>query len=194
MIVWPSLLSVRRVGLLGWLQFGVHVNGYTHDSQTGELKLWVARRSPTKATWPNYLDNTCAGGISHGDGIFETVVKECHEEGNIPKELVSKARSAGAVTYTSYTSLGVSPETQYVYDLELPASFVPAPNDGEVGAFYLMGVDEAISKLKEGEFKPNCGMVIIDFLIRHGLLDCVKEPNIALIQARCHRPSPFYPF
>ncbi|KAI0235957.1 hypothetical protein L0F63_004872, partial [Massospora cicadina] len=187
----------------GVATFGVHVNGYTRDEVKGELQLWVARRAQTKPTWPNYLDNMVSlnlkgerdeqGELRHGDGIFKTMIKECQEEGSIPRELAERAQPVGAVTYTSLTHLGVSPETQYVYDLELPASFRPTPNDGEVEAYHLMKVEEVLTKLREGKFKPNCGLVTIDFLIRHGQLTAEMEPNLAHIQARCHRPSPFYP-
>lgn len=50
MLFWPFF-----VGLLGTVQYGVHVNGYFTD-QNGKLSMWVARRSPTKQTWPGKLD------------------------------------------------------------------------------------------------------------------------------------------
>ena len=42
-------------GLLGTVQYGVHVNGYYTD-ENGNMFMWVARRSPTKQTWPGKLD------------------------------------------------------------------------------------------------------------------------------------------
>lgn len=44
------------VGLLGILQYGVHMNGYVR-TEAGGFKLWIARRSETKATYPGMLDN-----------------------------------------------------------------------------------------------------------------------------------------
>jgi len=35
---------------------------------------------------------------------------------------------------------GLSPNTEYVYDLELPLDFVPANQDGEVSEFHLYPV------------------------------------------------------
>ncbi len=37
---------------------------------------------------------------------------------------------------------GVEPETEFMYDLQLPADFVPAPSDGEVSRYYLWGMDK----------------------------------------------------
>jgi len=43
-------------GLLGVKQYGVHMNGYV-KTKDGEYKLWIAKRSLTKATYPGMLDN-----------------------------------------------------------------------------------------------------------------------------------------
>ena len=55
----PTVLTLERaaVGIFGFRSYGCHLNGYTRDPVTGEIKLWVGRRSPTKPTWPNCLDN-----------------------------------------------------------------------------------------------------------------------------------------
>jgi hypothetical protein len=39
-----------------------------------------------------------------------------------------------------------------------------------------MHIDQVISIVRDTEeFKPNCNLVIIDFLVRHGLLDPDQE-------------------
>jgi hypothetical protein len=43
--------------LFGVLTFGVHLNMYTKCPNTGNIKMWIARRSATKPTWPGRLDN-----------------------------------------------------------------------------------------------------------------------------------------
>lgn len=37
---------------------------------------------------------------------------------------------------------GLEPETEFLYELELPADFVPTPQDGEVSEFYLWDVEQ----------------------------------------------------
>ena len=37
---------------------------------------------------------------------------------------------------------GVFPETQFVFDLDMPESFQPVNIDGEVEAFYLLTIEE----------------------------------------------------
>lgn len=43
-------------GLFGVKRYGVHLNGYT-VSDSGEVSMWLARRSATKQTYPGLLDN-----------------------------------------------------------------------------------------------------------------------------------------
>jgi 8-oxo-dGTP pyrophosphatase MutT (NUDIX family) len=74
---------------------------------------------------------------------FDNLVKECQEEAGIKPDLISQARSAGSISTCHYcVERGITPETEYVFDLELPVSFVPTPQDGEVESFHLMSVQK----------------------------------------------------
>ncbi len=104
------------------------------------------------------LDNTVAGGIPSGIGIYESMEKECMEEASLDATLVKKyARAVGAVSYffrcvrTIFrrlqanscvrTSQGwLQPEIEYVYGIAIPphidgSIFEPKPLDGEVESF-----------------------------------------------------------
>ena len=77
----------------------------------------------------------------------------------------------GAVTYCVETEHGLKADTLFNYDLELPADFRPRSNDDEVEDFYLWPIEQVMEAVRDSqEFKPNCALVIVDFLIRHGLL------------------------
>lgn len=185
--------------LIGVVTYGVHMNGYVpaDKSSNGKLKLWIPRRSDTKQTYPGMLDNTVAGGLGYPNGVYETMVKECYEEAGLDSLFVkSNIKSAGVLLYMYHPTLEkverVQPEVQYIHDLafEDETSVVPHPVDGESQDFQLLEVDDVIEKLRNHRFKPNCGMVIIDFLIRHGYMG-VEEPDLMEILARCHRLMPF---
>lgn len=46
------------------------------------------------------LDNSVAGGIPSGMGMFESMVKECMEEASLEAAIVEKyARAAGVISY-----------------------------------------------------------------------------------------------
>lgn len=203
----PYLLLERAFSvLLGVITYGVHINGYVslENTSNGKLKLWIPRRSPTKPTYPGKLDNTIAGGIGYPYGIWESVVKECFEEGGLPEEFVKlHVKLNGVVLYmiqpnkfnNSKVTEGVvvQPEVEYIYDLEFDneTDVVPYPEDGEAESFTLMEVDDVLKRLRNDEFKPNCGLILIDFLIRHGYITPENEPNYHELVSRVHRRMPF---
>lgn len=73
-----------------------------------------------------------SGGLSVGYGIRETAIKEAAEEASIPKSLAEKIVAAGCVSFFFESERGLFPNTEYVYDLELPLDFMPTNADGEV--------------------------------------------------------------
>lgn len=196
----PYMLLERAFScLLGVATYGVHINGYVPASKTKDnvLKMWVPRRSPNKATYPGKLDNTIAGGLAHPYGIWENVVKECYEEGGLSAEFVENhIKATGVITYLCqpYGPKGhAQPEVEYTYDLEFDSETgtVPFPVDGEAEDFQLMSIEEVKARMLAGEFKPNCGLVIVDFLMRHGYVTPENEPNYLEIVTRIHRRFPF---
>jgi len=85
------------------------------------------------------------------------------------------------VSYLRDGDWGLKPDTLYCYDLELPTNFEPRSLDGEVESFQLMPIEE-VAALVDGsdQFKPNVNLVIIDFLVRHGLLGPERDDYLAL--------------
>lgn len=63
------------------------------------------------------------------------------------------------------------PNTEYVYDLELPLDFVPQNADGEVESFELLTAEECIQRALTPQFKTTGAPVLIDFLIRKGYIN-----------------------
>lgn len=173
----PPLMWMERAAtsLFGIKRYGVHVNGYT-VSESGEVNMWLARRSPTKQTYPGLLDNVAAGGLAAGLGIKHTLVKECQEEACIPAALAEKAHPVTTISYTYEDEEGVFAESQFVFDLELPLQFKPRIGDGEVQDFYLLPIDKVKELLATDDFKPNSAMVVLDFLIRHSIIEPDREP------------------
>ncbi|XP_008293953.1 thiamine pyrophosphokinase 2 [Stegastes partitus] len=173
----PPLMWMERAAtsLFGVRRYGVHLNGYV-VSDSGEVSMWLGRRSPTKQTYPGLLDNVAAGGLAANAGVKHTLVKECQEEACIPAAIAEKARPVGTVSYTYNNEEGVFAESQFVFDLELPLEFKPRVGDGEVQEFYLLPIDKVKELLATDDFKPNCAMVVLDFLIRHSFIEPDTEP------------------
>ncbi|XP_021916856.1 uncharacterized protein YJR142W isoform X3 [Zootermopsis nevadensis] len=184
-----SLLKMDRSAtcLFGIRNYGVDINGYVMDPEKG-LCIWLQQRSATKQTWPGKWDNMVGGGLSVGYGILETAAKEAAEEASIPAELIAKLRPAGCVSFFFESERGLFPNTEFVFDLELPADFVPSNSDGEVEAFELLPAKEALEKVFSSDFKTTSCPVVIDFLIRHGLISPETEPNFPQLVELLHVP------
>lgn len=87
----------------------------------------------------------------------------------------------------------LQPECIHVYDLLLPARIVPRLEDMEAENFKLIDVFELQTSLATGKFKANCALVVIDFLIRHGIITAENEKDYIKISARLHR-NPEVPY
>ena len=193
-------VSMERAGsaLFGINSYGVHLTAYENSASQG-MKVWVPRRARNKQTYGGMLDNTVAGGLSTGEKPFECVIREAAEEASFSEQLVrSNAKSCGTVSYFHIREARaggeaglLQPECQYVYDMEIGADIIPKPGDNEVEDFYLWTVDEVKRALAEGQFKPNCAAVLLDFFIRHGILTAENEKDYMEIVSRLHRKLPF---
>jgi len=179
-------LDRGAVPFFGTRAYGVHLNGYLRRGET--LDLWVGRRSPGKQIAPNKLDNLVAGGIGNDYGVRETLLKEGEEEAAISRSLMSRAISAGAVSYRMETRLGIRDDVLFIYDLEMPADFVPENRDGEIVHFEVMPVSAVLERIRTtSDFKFNVNLVILDFALRHGLLS-PDDPEYLDVATGLHRP------
>ena len=173
--------------LFGVRQFGVHITGYVNHSTRG-LCVWYQRRSKTKQTWPGMLDSFVGGGITEGIGVMETAIKEAGEEANVPPELASQLRPVGSVSFLHESDRGLHPQTEFVFDLELPESFSPSNNDGEVEDFVLTPVSDVPDTICDDNFKTTSAPIALDWLIRHGLITAESELNYPEILELIHLP------
>uniref|UniRef100_A0A0A9WYM3 Nudix hydrolase domain-containing protein n=1 Tax=Lygus hesperus TaxID=30085 RepID=A0A0A9WYM3_LYGHE len=174
--------------LFGICKYGVTITGFVKDQKTGGLNVWLQKRSQTKQTWPGKWDNMVAGGLSVGYGVLETAYKEAEEEANIPPHLLRNLVSRGCVSFYYESEKGIFPNTEFVYDLELPPDFIPTNNDGEVETFELLPAKDLIDRLFMPEFKTTSCPVVVDFLIRHGIVNPDSDPQFPLLVELLHVP------
>lgn len=184
--------------LFGIIGRGAHMTVYTRTREG--LQFWIARRSETKSTYPNMLDQAVAGGVARGETPVECIVREAAEEAGLPPERVrSDAVASGTVSWFNISDeraggeVGLmNPGILYTYDLEVPSTGVEFKAvEGDISKFSLMGLSDVLTALRQGEFKPSCAMVMLDFLIRHGLITAESEPDYSEIISRLHRKLPF---
>jgi len=207
------------ISLFGICGRGSHMMVYTctglEEKKTKKYRLWIPRRNRHKKSFPGMLDNTVAGGVATGETPLRCVIREMGEEAAIiattttndddrtmplsSTSLVDDIRATGTITWMNFSDktaggeVGlVNPGILYAYDLEVGENVKFQPADIEdVESFCLMEVCEVVKALKCGEFKPSSGMVVIDFLIRHGLITEENEEDYVEIVSRLHRRLPF---
>ncbi|MBC8159130.1 MAG: DUF4743 domain-containing protein [Alphaproteobacteria bacterium] len=168
----PPVFNMERacVPRFGVRAYGVHLNGYVRHGD--ELLMWVARRSMSKHSAPGKLDQVAAGGQPAGLSLRDNLIKECGEEAGIPEDLAAKAVGVSAVYYCFERAEGLRRDIEFIYDLELPVEFVPENTDGEVDAFELWPIRDVAETVRTtDDFKFNCALVMIDFLMRHGYIE-----------------------
>lgn len=153
---------------------GVHLNGYT--TINGEPHIWIGQRSESRVISPLKYDQLVAGGLPANLSLKDNLFKEAHEEAGIPRELVEPAVYAGHIRYMTEDEFGIRNDVLHCYDLELPESFVPSNQDGEVAQFKCLSVSEMVELLKvKDQFKPNTALVMLHFLLRHDWLPVSLE-------------------
>ncbi len=179
----PSLFEIERaaVPLFGLPAFGVHLNGYVGSG--ADIMMWVGERAHDDPIEPGKYDQLVAGGQPANLSVEENLTKECAEEAGIDATLAAQAVHVGNIRYTMERPEGLRCDELFMYDLLLEPSFKPVNKDGEVEAFHLMPIRKVDDIVRDtDDFKFNCSLVVIDFLIRHGILtpdhpeymDCVK--------------------
>lgn len=182
------LVDRAAAGFFGVRAFGQHLNGYCRTDNG--MEMWLGRRAANRGLYPGRLDQLVAGGLPHGISLRENLRKECYEEAAIDAELANRAVPVGTVSYCAEHPRGLKPDVLYCYDLELPPDFQPRCTDGEVDEFLRLPLDEVARIVHETqEFKPNCNLVVIDFLIRHGAL-AAEHPDYQELVSGLHVTLP----
>ena len=133
-----ELFEIERAAArpFGLTTHAVHVNGVVGE------RMWLARRSAAKPIDPGLLDNLVGGGVTAGLSLEEVLVKEAWEEAGIAPELARRATRGGTESILREVPEGVQSEVIHVFDLALPADFMPRNQDGEVSEFMLVSLAE----------------------------------------------------
>jgi 8-oxo-dGTP pyrophosphatase MutT (NUDIX family) len=163
--------------------------------EAGEVSMWFARRSATKATDPGMLDNLVGGGIAAGQTIAEAVTKESWEEAGIDATLAASVRATGTVEIRRVRPDGLQRETIFIHDLKVPRGFVPSGQDGEVVEHRLVDLDAA-ARLIANSSGPDvvtvdASLVVLDCLFRRRAIINGSPDTAALVSFLHPTPSSF---
>lgn len=194
------LFSAERAAapMLGIVQYGTHLTMYTYVGGSKSPSIWISKRSQTTTNYPGMLlDNTVSGGCRTGEDPSQTVIREADEEASISAELVrNSAHACGTISYFHHLEKYVTGEKYLVqleveyfklYEMEAPQDVELRTSDDEAEWFQLWDVEKLKSGLAQALLKPSYALVLLDFFIRHGVLDMNNEPDYVEISTRLHR-------
>ena len=186
-------------GILGILTSGVHMNAYTvkRDDNGDQVvdKIWVSYRKSVKKAYGDCYDQIVAGGMDPEDerNPWVTLDREASEEAGYEcKGTVMRhardARRVGVIDgfRTIYYCTKrdaragkaeeghIEPGVRFCFDLRLDAEQTPRPHEPGMD-FYQYPVDKIKESLRQGMWKPNSGLVMLDFLLRRGLVESPSD-------------------
>ena len=148
----------------------VHVNGVT---PTGEL--WCGRRALHKATDPGRLDNLAAGGLPAGEDPLTCARRELWEEAGVPMVLSESLQPRGLIRTSRVEPEGWHDEWLHVFELALPAGFVPVNQDGEVSAFECLTPEEVARRIARQDFSADAAAVSVCCLRAEARARCAVD-------------------
>jgi 8-oxo-dGTP pyrophosphatase MutT (NUDIX family) len=156
------LATIERAACraLGIETRSVQLNGFRQDGA-----LLAARRAPHKSSDPNRWDNLAGGMIAAGEQVLQALEREAYEEAGL--RLAHLPATTGArLRVQRMVTEGLMIETVQIFDVQLPADFVPTNMDGEVSAFEFCSVDAAVDAIERGDYTLQASMAILDALRR----------------------------
>jgi 8-oxo-dGTP pyrophosphatase MutT (NUDIX family) len=166
----PPLAFIERAAsrFFGTQTFAAHLNGIVQAPDADEPKMWIARRSLSKAADPGMLDNLVGGGIGWGYSVEETLYKECWEESGIPEPLARQAVHGGTLYVLQEIEEGTQAEQLFIFDLDVGVDFEPRNQDGEVADHRLAAIDEVLGWIGEGLMTVDASLAALDWMSREG--------------------------
>ncbi|CEJ18879.1 Thiamin pyrophosphokinase [Ralstonia solanacearum UW551] len=161
----PPLALIERAAarFFGIRTYAAHMNGII---DAPEATLWLARRAESKPIDPGMWDNLVAGGIGHGFDARSALRKECWEEAGIDAGLAAGLVERGTLDVLRAAPEGIQNETLFVFDLTLPAGFLPVNQDGEVVGHLRASVDTALDIMADCAMTVDATLVTLDALQR----------------------------
>ena len=166
----------------GTLTVGAHANGFVANADGRPTHLWIAQRSPHKATDPGLHDNLIGGGVADGQSPRDALVREGWEEAGLTPAQMAPARAGRVIRLCRNVAEGLQLEDLHSFDLRLAAGQVPQNQDGEVARFELLPLAQALALAAGDTMTVDAALVTLDFGLRHGML--AEPPGAAALGLR----------
>lgn len=141
---------------LGITSFAVHL--IAHAEQGG---TWVQQRALDKATDPGLWDTAMGGLVAGGETVTQALERETWEEAGLRVNELRGVGALGRITIRRPVDRhGYMVEHIDVFEATVPASVVPANQDGEVLRFERLGLLPLRQRLMRGEFTLEASLIL----------------------------------
>lgn len=147
---------------LGLMTKAVHLSGWSEDG-----RLWVARRSLTKATDPGMWDTLVGGLVGNFEDPDFALVRESDEEAGLDApDIVSRTPLRTIAHMKRRLPEGFQLEAVLTCECVLAPHVKPSNRDGEVMEIQLLDTETLYTLLKEDAFTLEASIVITEDLMR----------------------------
>ncbi len=147
---------------LGLLTKAVHLSGWSQDG-----RLWVARRSLTKATDPGMWDTLVGGLISSQEDVQVGLVREADEEAGLePEDIAGRTPLRTIARMLRQVPEGYQAEDVLTCECVLPPQVTPKNRDGEVMEIQLIAPSTIFNMLTQGAFTLEASIVVAEDLLQ----------------------------
>ena len=147
---------------LGLITQAVHLSGWSEDG-----KLWVARRSLTKATDPGMWDTLVGGLVSAGEPAELALERESDEEAGLdPIDIQSRTPLRKIARMQRQIPEGYQCEEVLTCECVLTNGTIPKNRDGEVMEIDCFTPARIYEMLQAGDFTLEASIVLTEDLWR----------------------------
>jgi isopentenyldiphosphate isomerase len=147
---------------LGLTTRAVHLSGWSKDD-----RLWVARRSMTKATDPGMWDTLVGGLVGNLEDPDLALVRESDEEAGLDAPDIATRTPLRTIAHMRRRlPEGFQTEAVLTCECVLPDHVTPSNRDGEVMEIQLLDKVTLYQMLKEDAFTLEASIVITEDLLR----------------------------
>jgi isopentenyldiphosphate isomerase len=147
---------------LGLTTRAVHLSGWSKDD-----RLWVARRSMTKATDPGMWDTLVGGLVGNLEDPDLALVRESDEEAGLDAPDIATRTPLRTIAHMRRRlPEGFQTEAVLTCECVLPDHVTPSTRDGEVMEIQLLDKVTLYQMLKEDAFTLEASIVITEDLLR----------------------------
>jgi 8-oxo-dGTP pyrophosphatase MutT (NUDIX family) len=167
----PTLGDIDRsaMRILGLWAIKVHINGLCRHDDTGNIFVWLARRSRQSRAAPGAFDTMVAGGVPVSEDCWQTALKEAWEEAGITQDLCADMRATSERAALYISDQGYHREQLVAYDLLLDPTFEPVCQDGEIETFCKVDLTELTAAMvTKVPMKESSRLICEDLVLRLG--------------------------